>query len=110
MSCIKSIVDQISLTIDKISPAVKATLSTIIKLIVNIIMSLLPLIILSLSIASENNKEFIPIFMGKFLSETMFIYCSAFIAPFFIVSISAGLFTRGRRFFIQLRLSEVYMF
>lgn len=82
--------------IDKLNPIVKATITTFFKFIVNIFMSLLPLIIVSLSEASKNNSDFLPIFLGRFFSEAMFLYCSAFIAPFFIISTSA-IFFSGRK-------------
>ncbi|EGR3110180.1 hypothetical protein DNG97_16485 [Vibrio parahaemolyticus] len=82
--------------IDKLNPIVKTTITTFFKFIVNIVMSLLPLIIISLSEASKSNSEFLPIFSDKFFSEAMFLYCSAFIAPFFIISTSA-IFFSGRK-------------
>lgn len=88
---------------DALNPIVKATITTAFKFIVNIIMSLLPLIIVSLSEASENNNEFLPIFSEKFFSEAMFLYCSAFIAPFFIISTSTTFFS-GRRLFYPIIL------
>ncbi|MGI2036541.1 hypothetical protein ACRN9Z_00470 [Shewanella frigidimarina] len=67
-----------------LSPAFRSHLITTLQFILTAFFSLLPLVVSAAVKATENNHSYSDTFFNMFVSDSVFIYTSAFIAPFFI--------------------------
>lgn len=67
-----------------LSPALKSHLITMIQFLLTAFFSLLPLIVSAAVKATDNRSSYSDTFVNMFVSDSVFIYTSAFIAPFFI--------------------------
>ncbi|TDO96726.1 hypothetical protein [Marinomonas balearica] len=70
----------------KYSSFFKTHLDVIVNLFISLFFAFLPLIISSAVSAYANKKGFFDEFSNLVFSEVMFLYCSSFIAPFFMMS------------------------
>lgn len=72
----------------KISPSIRTHIWVICNLVISLFFSLLPVMISAAIKASKDNISISSVFEKIILTDTMFLYCSAFIAPFVILTIS----------------------
>ncbi|XAW90337.1 hypothetical protein ABDK09_13015 [Vibrio sp. CDRSL-10 TSBA] len=70
----------------KLTPSCKCHFFTLVQFVVTSLFSLLPLLVDSAVQSSLAKSNFVGVFVNRFFADSVFIYTSAFIAPFFILT------------------------
>jgi hypothetical protein len=84
----------------KVSPSLKTHIWVICNLVISLTFSLLPLMISAAVRASTDNTNLEAVFSQLLLADTLFLYCSAFIAPLVMLTISIMINRRKGQFFL----------